>query len=151
MITTEHTKRKAPFASNAKQLRIQYISLRKDRSYFTLRQTFLFRPPVFSRALGRGARRGAACARRCKCGCRPRSMARAPGVQSREIWQVTTGSLFAELEPSKKTENPHIKKIIFLFCALLLYLLQTPHQPSTRVLFDAATVRQQPRIKLFPL
>ena len=78
-------------------------------------------------------------------------MARAPGVQSREIWQVTTGSLFAELEPSKKTENPHIKKIIFLFCALLLYLLQTPHQPSTRVLFDAATVRQQPRIKLFPL
>ena len=151
MITTEHTKRKAPFASNAKQLRIQHISLRKDRSYFTLRQTFLFRPPVSSRALGRGARRGAACARRCKCGCRPRSMARAPGVQSREIWQVTTGSLFAELEPSKKTENPHIIKIIFLFCALLLYLLQIPHQPSKRVYFDAATVRQQPRFKLFPL
>ena len=37
---------------------------------------FLFRSRVFSRALRCGARRGPACLRRCKCGCRPGSMAR---------------------------------------------------------------------------
>ena len=39
---------------------------------------------------------------------RPGSVARALGVQTRQIWQVVTGSLSAELEPSKITENPHI-------------------------------------------
>ena len=45
--------------------------------------------------------------RRCKCGSRPGSMARALGVQSRENWKVTAGSLSAELEPSKTMENQH--------------------------------------------
>ena len=58
--------------------------------------------------LGCGARRGPACTPRCKCGSRPGSVARALGVHSREIWQVTTGSLSAEVEPSKTIENPHI-------------------------------------------
>ena len=40
-------------------------------------------------------------------------MARALGVQSRGIWHVMAGSLSAELEPSKKMENPHVS----LFCS----------------------------------
>ena len=48
---------------------------------------------VFFRALGCEARKGAACTPRHKCGSRPGSVARALGVQSRAIWQVTTGSL----------------------------------------------------------
>ena len=35
-------------------------------------------------------------------------MARAMGVQSREVWQVVTGSLSAEVESSKTMENPHV-------------------------------------------
>ena len=31
------------------------------------------------------------------------------GVQSRKIWQITTASLPAELEPGKTVENPHMK------------------------------------------
>ena len=43
-------------------------------------KTFLFCPRLFSRALGCGARRGAACTRRCKCGPRPGSVTRALGA-----------------------------------------------------------------------
>ena len=68
------------------------------------------RPWVTSRALGCGVRRGPACTPRRKFGSRAGSVARALGVQSREIWQVITGSLSAELEPSKATENPHVRR-----------------------------------------
>ena len=87
--------------------------------FFPEYETFLFRSTVFSRALGCGARIGPVCTRRCKCGSRPGSVTRALGVQSSEIWQVSTGSLSAELEPSKTMENPHFK-MIFWFCAPLL-------------------------------
>ena len=30
------------------------------------------------------------------------------GVQSRDVWQVVTGSLSAEVESSKTMENPHV-------------------------------------------
>ena len=54
------------------------------KSYFSgiLTPLFLiFRPRVFSRALGRGAHRTPACTPRCKCGTRPGSVARALGLQ----------------------------------------------------------------------
>ena len=44
-----------------------------------------------------------------KCGSRPGSVERALGIQSSEIWRITTWSLSTELEPSKTVENPHIK------------------------------------------
>ena len=54
-------------------------------------------------------------------------MARALGVQSREIWPVITGLLSAELEPSKKMENPHVscfaampKKIMYFVATTVL-------------------------------
>ena len=68
---------------------------------------FLRRSWVLSRALGCGARRGPVCTPRRKFGSRAGSVARALGAQSREIWQVITGLLSAELEPSKTMENPH--------------------------------------------
>ena len=68
---------------------------------------FLRRPWVFSRALGCGARRGPACTPRRKFGSRAGSVARALGVQSREIWQVITGLLSADLE-SSKTMGTHM-------------------------------------------
>ena len=46
-------------------------------------------------------------------------MARALGVQTREIWQVTTGSLSVNLEPSKTTENPHFSFLALIFAPLL--------------------------------
>ena len=72
-----------------------------------------FRNTIFSlavgrgscaRALGCGARRGTPCTRRCKCGPRPGSVARALGVQSRAIRQVITGSLSDLPEPSRLME-----------------------------------------------
>ena len=64
---------------------------------------------LFSRSRLRGTQ-GPACTPRRKFGSRAGSVARALGVQSREIWQVITGSLSAELEPSKATENPHVRR-----------------------------------------
>ena len=69
---------------------------------------FLRRPRFFSRALGCGARTGPACTPRCQCGSPSGSVARALGVQSREIWQVITGSLSAEIEPSTTIGNQHV-------------------------------------------
>ena len=75
--------------------------------YFSGLQNCSFRPRVFSRAIGCGARGGPARTRRCKCG-----LGRPPWhvlwAFSREVWQVTTGSLSAELEPGKTMENPRI-------------------------------------------
>ena len=62
-------------------------------------------PVGLSRALGCRARRGATCTPRRKFGSRVGSMARALGVRSREMWRVITGSLSAELEPSKSMET----------------------------------------------
>ena len=79
------------------------------------------RPRVFSGALGRGARRGPVCTR-CKCGSWPGSMARALGVQSCEIWQITTGSLSDQLlmEPTGPMQTP--KTYCSFFTSLLLFL-----------------------------
>ena len=67
---------------------------------------FLRRPWAFSRALGCGARRRPACTLRRKFGPRAGSVGRALGVQSREVWQVITGLLSAELrEPSREWKN----------------------------------------------
>ena len=62
----------------------------------------------FSRALGYGARSGAACTPRRKFGSRTGSVARALSIQSREVWQVITGLLCVELEPSKTMGNPNV-------------------------------------------
>ena len=62
----------------------------------------------FSCSRLRGTQGGRAGTPRRKFGSRAGSVARALGVQIREIWQVITGLLSAELEPSKTTENPHV-------------------------------------------
>ena len=72
--------------------------------FFSL-HAFLRRPWVLSRALGCGARKWPACTPRCKFGSRAGSVARALGVQSREIWQEITGLLCVELDPSKTWET----------------------------------------------
>ena len=56
---------------------------------------------------------------------RPGSVARALGVQSRELWQVTTGSLSDQLEPTRRMQTPtHFVLFLFysLFTSLLLFL-----------------------------
>ena len=78
---------------------------------------FLGRPWVFSRALGCGARRGPACTPRRKFGSRAGSVARAPGVQSQDIWQVIAALLSLELEPSKTMENPLVSFFFFFWQA----------------------------------
>ena len=68
---------------------------------------FLRRPCVFSRAVGCGACRAAACTPRREFGPRAGFVARALGVQSSEIWQVITGLLSAALGPCKTLQNAH--------------------------------------------
>ena len=85
---------------------------------------FLWRPWIFPHALGCGARRGPTCTPRGKFGSRAGSGARALGVQNREIWQVISGLIFAELESSMTMENPHVN--FFRFCS------DTPRQNNTR-------------------
>ena len=94
-------------------------------------KTFLFRPRVFSCALGCGALRGPACTPRCKCESRPASVPRALGVQSREIWQVTTGSLSDQLEPTRPMQPP--KMSFFASFHLSLLLLLKPHSSRQRL------------------
>ena len=69
---------------------------------------------VFSRGLGCRARRGAACTPRRKTGSRAGSATRALSVQSREIWQVITGSFSAEL---RRAEQDNGKPACQLFCS----------------------------------
>ena len=66
---------------------------------------FLFRPRVFSRALGSGARREPARTPRRKCEPWPRSVARALEAQSRENWQVTTGRHSDHVYPSRPMQT----------------------------------------------
>ena len=58
---------------------------------FRHRHFFLFRPRLYSRVLGSGARKEPARTPQRKCGPRPRSEARALGVQSHENWQPRGG------------------------------------------------------------
>ena len=74
--------------------------------FFRITKLFLPAACLFSRYRLRGTR-GTRRTRRCKCG-----LGRPPWhvlwAFSREVWQVTTGSLSAELEPGKTMENPRI-------------------------------------------
>ena len=84
----------------------------------------------FSRDLGCGACRRIACTPRCKCGSRPGSVARALGVQSREIWQVIAGLLCNQLEPTRPTQTP---KMSFCSCFSPLSaaaVSEVPQKPS---------------------
>ena len=65
-----------------------------------------FAPPhgVFSRALGLG-RQGTRLNPGCKFRSRPGSMARALGVQSREIWEITTGRHSEHVEPCRPMQT----------------------------------------------
>ena len=69
-------------------------------------KTFIFWSLVFSRGLGCGARRGAACTRRCKCGSRPGSMARALGVRSRGILASNHGVAFRRARAEQDNRKP---------------------------------------------
>ena len=62
-------------------------------TFFLDYKTLFLRLRVFPPALGCGARRETACTPRRKCG----SVARALGVQSREIWQLIAGLLSDQL------------------------------------------------------
>ena len=88
---------------------------------------FLFRPRVFPRAVGCGARRGRACTLGVSFG--PGRAPCALGVPSKSIDLASDhGIAFLPAEPSKAMETPQTS--FFLFFPLLLYLLQVPHQPS---------------------
>ena len=77
--------------------------------FLVLRIFFLFRPRVFSRAPGSGARREPARAPRRKCGPWSRSVARALGVQKS---QVTTGRPSEHVEPSRPMQtHVQVKKM----------------------------------------
>ena len=111
-------------------VQLEYIARQGYLYYYAPKCMFftsarsLRRPWVFSRVLGCGARRGAACTPRRKFGSRAGSVARALAVQSREKMQVITRLLSAELEPSKTMENPHVSRL-----ARLLQKLSTWWQP----------------------
>ena len=64
----------------------------------------------------------------CKFGHRAGSVARAPGVQSRASWQVITGSLSAEPEPSRSIENP--QTVCCSFCSPPLLSLKYHSSPQ---------------------
>ena len=88
------------------------------------------RPAIgrFSRSRLRACR-GGACIPRRQCGSPPGSVARAPGVQSRAIRQVTTGSLSAGPGPTRPIESP--KCHIFHFSPLSATVSEgPPQQPS---------------------
>ena len=125
------------------------ILLCKKLTALHVAELFLFRPRIFSRALGRGSRGGGACTPRCKCGSRPDSVARALGVQSREIWQVTTESLSDQPEPSRSIETPRFS--YFSLSALCQVLVS--HRPSSSQAFYsvAATIQQQSHMNLLIL
>ena len=112
-------------------------------------ETFYFRPRVFSRALGCGARRGPTCTR-CKCGSRPGSVARALDLQSREIWQLTRGSLSDELDDQahRNVQNVISCLLVLRSAAVYQYLLQVPHQPSHAIYFDLTQPRYNSSIRI---
>ena len=125
--TREKTRGRKRKKCRVEKQSIWYISIYtvfhvENGLFFAEYKTFLFRLRVFSHALGCEARRGGACTPRCKRVSRPGSVARAMGVQSREIWQVTTGSHSAKW----KTQ--------FLFCFVCVLLLCS----STRYMYHTS-------------
>ena len=103
----------------------------------------MFRSRVCSRALGWRAPWGAACTPRFMYESRAGSVARAPGVQSRETGQVTTGSLSDQLEPTSHMQTPKMSKKKTTFFTSLCCCFELRKGSATTV--------QQPRFKLFPL
>ena len=83
------------------------------------------------------ARRGPACTPRHKFGSRAGFVARALGIQSREIWNFITGLLSAEVEPGNAIENPHFSH--FHSCIILLGCC-TATQPRQRYSLQAFPV-----------
>ena len=98
--------------------------------------------------LSAGGHAGGPCTLRRKCEPWPGSVARALRIQSHEIWQVTTGSLSDQPEPSESIETRHFSYFFSLSSQVLL-----SHRPSTsQALYSVeATAQQQSHIKLFPL
>ena len=94
---------------------------------FANMHALLGRPRVVSRSFGCGARRRPACTRRRKCRSPPSSVACAPGVQSRAIWQVITGSQSASpsLAGQWKSHNA-----VFLLCCCCI-MPSASHRPSS--------------------
>ena len=87
--------------------------LRVKTTFFAHRHFFSFRSGVCSSYLGRIASRGSSCSPRRKCGSRPGCVARALGIQRREIWQEIAGIAgrrSAEPEPSRTT-GAHTNKL----------------------------------------
>ena len=85
--------------------------------------------PLSSRSRLRGTQQGALVYTRRTFGPRPGSVARVLGVQSRAIWQVFTGSLSDPPSQARSWKPPKRVCVVCFFCALLVYLLQVPHQP----------------------
>ena len=102
----------------------------------------LFGWPV-SRDFGCVARRGPTCTPRCKCEPRPKSVACALGLQSREFWQVTTRKHPDLREPSRSMGTPQSNSRIRLFSnAATTPSLQLSSSHSV-----AAMVQQQSQTK----
>ena len=100
----------------------------------------MFRSRVCSRALGWRAPWGAACTPRFMYESRAGSVARAPGVQSRETGQVTTGSLSDQLEPTSHMQTPKMSKKknnIFYLSLLLFRTTQRLGNHGTAAAFQA--------------
>ena len=124
-----------------------------NRLFFWNTFAFLVRSRVFSRALGCGARRQLACTRLhhgSKCASRPRSVASALGLWSREFWQETTGRSSDLLEPSRTMETPPYER--FRDFSLLLVAgcccIMSDHAVARALWNDVATEQQQSHIKL---
>ena len=112
--------------------------------FFALWQAFLFRPRIFSRALGCGARGGGACALRCNFWPRPGSEAHVLGVRSRASWLFFTGFLSAmPRRPGPWT--PHN------FSNSRPAAAASHRASSSQALYYAVAVQQQSQMELFPL
>ena len=115
-------------------------------TFFAHRIPFLFRPRVFSRALGCGARRGPAWYTGRKFGARPGSVARARGVQSRESWQVITGSLSVEPEPNQAHEDPQagLFFLLHLCCCFCSAVWALKSRENWQVIAESLSVEPEP-------
>ena len=100
-------------------------------TFFLEDKTFRFRSPVFSRALGCGARSGAASTPRRLCRSRPGPVARALDVQSHEIWQVTMGVLPTSYM-IRRANQAHVDSKNVSVCVFSLFSL--PSRGITAVL-----------------
>ena len=94
--------------------------------FFPSIETFLFRLPVLSRALGCGARRGPACIPRCKCGSRP-SGACSRRSKSRNLAR-NHGVALRPARANQAHTNPETSFLIF-HLSLLLFLKYHSSRP----------------------